>query len=90
MLNACVVPTQDGPRYMPARGETIVISMISIHRSKQLWGEDADVFDPERWIDGRAKETDYYRFLPFIAGPRYADTYYYVVEQSCTDSLWTS
>jgi hypothetical protein len=25
-------------------------------RNKDLWGEDADVFNPDRWIDGIAKE----------------------------------
>ena len=37
-----------------------------MHRRKDLWGEDADVFRPERW-ESRKPGWDY---LPFNGGPR--------------------
>ena len=49
------------------KGDTIFLSIYSCHRSKEYYGNDADMFIPERWehlkFIGR-------RFLPFGAGPR--------------------
>ncbi|KAI0316903.1 cytochrome P450 [Amylostereum chailletii] len=44
-----------------------------IQRNKDTWGEDADEFNPERWLDPvRIKRvTDNpFMFIPFHAGPR--------------------
>jgi len=67
-----VIPTRDGPIYIPRKGWQFVWSVSSIHKRKDLWGPDADEFIPERWLDDRAKEiaTDPFRFIPFNAGPR--------------------
>ena len=48
------------------KGTNVVYSVYVLHRHKDLWGEDADVFRPERF-DGRKHGFDY---LPFNAGPR--------------------
>ncbi|QRW07236.1 cytochrome P450 family protein [Ceratobasidium sp. AG-Ba] len=48
-------------------------SAISRHRCKDLWGPDADQFDPARWIDERLKKyvtPNPFIFLPFNTGPR--------------------
>ncbi|QRV78298.1 cytochrome P450 family protein [Ceratobasidium sp. AG-Ba] len=40
---------------------------------KDLWGPDAEEFDPERWLDDRLKQyltPNPFIFLPFNAGPR--------------------
>jgi cytochrome P450 len=37
-----------------------------MHRRKELWGEDADTFRPDRW-NGRRPGWEY---LPFNGGPR--------------------
>ncbi|KAG8893550.1 hypothetical protein FRB99_001878 [Tulasnella sp. 403] len=67
-----VIPTRQGPIYVPAGETQVIYSTISIHKRKDLWGEDADEFDPGRWLDHRAKETaaDPFKFIPFNAGPR--------------------
>jgi len=44
-----------------------------MHRRKDLWGPDADEFDPGRFIDDRVKKylvPNPFIFLPFSAGPR--------------------
>ncbi|OAX37782.1 cytochrome P450 [Rhizopogon vinicolor AM-OR11-026] len=38
------------------KGTRIVASIAAYNRSKDLWGEDAHVFNPERWLNGAAKE----------------------------------
>jgi len=42
-------------------------------RRKDLWGDDAYEFRPERWMIQKNMEMlagDTYRFLPFNGGPR--------------------
>jgi hypothetical protein len=48
-------------------------SIPSIHKRKDLWGDDADDFAPQRWLDGRVtpSTSDLCHFMPFNAGPRY-------------------
>ncbi len=51
----------------------ISYSVLHMHRRTDLWGDDADNFDPGRWIDKeRVQEmtSDPFMFLPFNAGPR--------------------
>ncbi|XP_044506863.1 cytokinin hydroxylase-like [Mangifera indica] len=48
------------------KGLSIWIPVLAIHHSEELWGKDANEFNPERFatrIPGR-------HFLPFAAGPR--------------------
>jgi cytochrome P450 len=45
--------TVDG-RFIP-EGSVVGISPISQNRDKAIWGEDADVFRPERWIEDEAR-----------------------------------
>ncbi|KAG1823417.1 cytochrome P450 [Suillus subaureus] len=68
------------PRVVPEGGLTIqgihfpqgaVLSVPSytIHRNTRVWGEDADVFRPERWFE-RDHATLQKTFNPFSYGPR--------------------
>ncbi|KAJ3800615.1 cytochrome P450 monooxygenase pc-1 [Lentinula aff. detonsa] len=64
-------PTQP-PIYIPA-GAIVPYSVFMMHRRKDLWGPDAEVFDPDRFLDNRLKTYLAPRpfiFLPFNAGPR--------------------
>ncbi|KAG9029734.1 hypothetical protein FRB95_004936 [Tulasnella sp. JGI-2019a] len=67
-----LIPTRQGDLFIPRAGWQITWSPISIHKRKDLWGEDADDFDPERWLGERAKDiaADPFQFIPFNAGPR--------------------
>ena len=63
-----------------ARGTRISISMESINRSAAIWGEDAKLFRPSRWIEdaqgrggipAKAKEIQGHRhLLTFVDGPK--------------------
>lgn len=41
--------------------------MYSLHRRKEVYGEDADEFNPDRWRGLKLNAWDY---LPFNGGPR--------------------
>jgi len=48
------------------KGEAILYSVWSMHRRKDIWGEDANEFNPARWESGQRG----WEFLPFNGGPR--------------------
>ncbi|KAK5127192.1 hypothetical protein LTR85_008554 [Meristemomyces frigidus] len=48
------------------KGESIFYSVYLMHRRKDLWGEDALEFKPERW----ERKVPAWQFLPFNGGPR--------------------
>ncbi|TRM56549.1 cytochrome P450 [Schizophyllum amplum] len=57
------------------KGTTVIAPIHAINRSRDLWGEDADTFRPERWLDeqslGPAQELQGHKHLmSFIDGPR--------------------
>lgn len=66
------VPTPKEPLYMPA-GTPIMYMPMLMQRNPDLWGPDADAFDPDRWLDPArlSKVTgNPMMFMPFSAGPR--------------------
>ncbi|KAF2092013.1 cytochrome P450 [Saccharata proteae CBS 121410] len=56
------------------KGTTVIIPPWAVNVSKELWGDDALEFKPERWIGpGRANTggaDSNYSFLTFLHGPR--------------------
>lgn len=57
----------DGTAPLYVKKDTVVdYSVYLMHRRKDLWGPDAEDFQPERW-DGRKSGWEY---LPFNGGPR--------------------
>ncbi|KAG5597300.1 hypothetical protein H5410_038532 [Solanum commersonii] len=49
----------------------LVIPSILVHYNKELWGEDAKEFKPERFSEGMSKETNgQVSLIPFGWGPR--------------------
>lgn len=64
--------SKNQPLLMP--GNTIVTFLpLLTQRNKALWGEDADEFRPERWLESETKSkcnANFGMFLPFSHGPR--------------------
>lgn len=56
-------PDGSSPIAVP-KNSTVQLGIYLAHRHKDIWGENADEFVPERW-EGRKKGYD---FIPFIAG----------------------
>ncbi|XWS64165.1 hypothetical protein CRYUN_Cryun06bG0162900 [Craigia yunnanensis] len=51
---------------------TLVVSIMALHHDSQLWGDDVNLFKPERFAEGIANATKYNAavFTPFGLGPR--------------------
>ncbi|KAH7338429.1 cytochrome P450 [Rhizoctonia solani] len=63
----------NGMKYYVPAGARVIWSTLLMHRRKDLWGPDADEFDPDRWLDDRLRKyvvPNPFIFLPFNAGPR--------------------
>ncbi|KAL6294885.1 hypothetical protein ACE6H2_003027 [Prunus campanulata] len=50
----------------------VVVSIVAVHHDPQIWGQDVQLFKPERFSEGVAKATNNNigAFLPFSMGPR--------------------
>ncbi|KAI0666625.1 cytochrome P450 [Trametes maxima] len=57
-----------------AKGNKVVLPILALHRSKEIWGEDASEFRPERWERPpeaiSAVPGVWGHLLTFIGGPR--------------------
>jgi len=58
--------TELGDLHIP-KGLSIWIPVLAIHHSEELWGEDANQFNPARFA---SKTFVPGRFIPFATGPR--------------------
>lgn len=59
-------PDGKSPLFVP-KGQMVLISLQTMHQRKDLFGEDAGEFKPERW---ETLERLGWEFVPFLAGPR--------------------
>ncbi|KAF8750620.1 cytochrome p450 [Rhizoctonia solani] len=72
------VQTSDGAEISEVAikaGQTIIIPIMAMNRLKSVWGDDADDFNPERWLDpARLEHVDrkfgWNGMLTFSDGPR--------------------
>eukprot|EP01059_Diplonema_ambulator_P016922 TRINITY_DN288_c0_g2_i2.p2 TRINITY_DN288_c0_g2~~TRINITY_DN288_c0_g2_i2.p2 ORF type:complete len:246 (+),score=122.55 TRINITY_DN288_c0_g2_i2:60-740(+) len=65
-VKECTFPS--GVKASP--GDTMQWFPIVTNRRKDFWGEDAEEWDPSRWLDGKAKNYDEFMYPTFHAGPR--------------------
>ncbi|KIK40787.1 hypothetical protein CY34DRAFT_763985 [Suillus luteus UH-Slu-Lm8-n1] len=56
------------------KGTRIVASIAAYNRNKELWGEDAHVFNPDRWLTAKEKKVTsigvYSNLMTFLGGMR--------------------
>ncbi|KAF7879434.1 hypothetical protein EAF04_000630 [Stromatinia cepivora] len=60
-------PDQKSPVFV-AQGTPVVLGTWSMNHDKGIWGDDVEVFNPDRWIGRRGQEA--WEFVPFLGGPR--------------------
>lgn len=51
-------------------GTVVSVPAYTIHHSKEIWGEDADLFNPDRWRPENLTPKQKASFIPFSHGPR--------------------
>ena len=70
---ATVIPRGGGPDgqspVLLRKGTGIGSSVYHLHRRKDLYGDDADDFRPERW-EGDQLANIGWGYMPFLGGPR--------------------
>lgn len=59
-ISKCVIP----------RGATVIVSLYTMHRNKEIWGENAGDFDPDHFSVEQMSKRDPNAFAPFSLGPR--------------------
>ncbi|XP_059650993.1 7-deoxyloganic acid hydroxylase-like [Cornus florida] len=58
-------------RYTIPAGVELMVPQVILHHDRELWGEDAKEFKPERFAEGVSKATkSQVSFFPFSWGPR--------------------
>nr|QDJ74243.1 cytochrome P450-3 [Thanatephorus cucumeris] len=67
------------------KGDAVAIPVISINRSKEVWGEDAMEFNPDRWNNTREAVKDmpgvWGHILTFLHGPHACIGFRFAVEE---------
>lgn len=58
------------PGLVIPKGVVFILHIYCLHRSKQIWGERADEFDPDNFLPERVAERHPAAFIPFSFGKR--------------------
>lgn len=73
-VRTTTLPVGGGPDgqspFLVRKDQVVGFSVYVMHRRKDLYGEDAHAFRPERWEDGSLFRSIGYAYLPFSGGPR--------------------
>jgi len=72
-IRPTTLPIGGGPNgtapLLVRKGETVAYSVYTMHRRKDIYGEDAEFFKPERWENDKLANVGW-AYLPFNGGPR--------------------
>lgn len=69
-LREAAKDTSIAGQFVP-KGTRIILAPWAVNMSRELWGEDASKFNPDRWIGpGPTNTGGAYSFLTFLHGPR--------------------
>ncbi|EJY57330.1 AAEL017215-PA [Aedes aegypti] len=52
------------------KGTTIILSLYALHRRQDVWGPQADRFDPDNFDEDKCRTRPAGVFIPFSTGPR--------------------
>jgi cytochrome P450 len=48
----------------------VIINIYALHRRKDIWGEDADEYNPDRFLPENVAKRHSYAYIPFSGGAR--------------------
>ncbi|HEY2955252.1 MAG TPA: cytochrome P450 [Candidatus Eisenbacteria bacterium] len=71
-------PDEIGGYAIPAN-VTVFLGVYRVHRRRDLWGEDAESFDPDRFLPERTAGRHPMQYLPFGAGSRKCIGYHFAL-----------
>ncbi|CAO1371149.1 unnamed protein product [Diamesa serratosioi] len=57
----------------------VLINFFALHRQPEIWGENADKFDPDNFLPENAAKRHPFSFIPFSAGQRNCIAYRYTM-----------
>lgn len=52
------------------KGTVLFLNILGVQRKKCIWGEDADEFNPDRFLPEHVAKRHPYSFIPFLQGKR--------------------
>lgn len=58
------------PGLVIPKGVNLVINLYLLQRRKDIWGEDAEQFNPDHFLPENVAKRHQYSYLPFSSGPR--------------------
>ncbi|GJP40918.1 hypothetical protein CLOM_g581 [Closterium sp. NIES-68] len=70
VMRQCIARTKLSETLTIPAGCGVLVPVGAMHRRKELWGDDADEFKPERFANGISQAATHpLAFFPFTAGP---------------------
>lgn len=52
------------------KGTTFILNIYALHRRKDIWGEKAEIFDPDNFLPENVAKRHPCSFIPFSTGRR--------------------